>query len=579
MWPFSSSFEYQSIIDKKNAERAQLLKSSSIPVFDIGEHHKFLKAGAKEIVSRIENGDWTATQVVGAYIARASEAHEQVNCATEILFEQALRRAKELDEEFASTKRIRGPFHGVPFSLKDLYDVAGIDSTIGFTQWAYNPAKRNAVVVDQLIALGAIPIIKTNVPQTMFSFECYNPLWGRTLNPRNKHYTSGGSSGGEAALLALDGSVFGLGSDIGGSLRIPTSYCGVYALKPTAGRISRAGTTGPDNGDNGIQLTMGPMSRSVEDLDIFCRSIFGLSDNHADYTLTPTPYREVVLPKKLKFGYYTLDGFTKASPANKRAVLETVEALQKQGHDCIELTHLPSVAEATAIFLGLTSSDGYRKLTSHLGPDPMDKAIWLPVYGARIPSFLRTIIAWIVETIQGDPQFAGVLRSAGTKSFAEFSEFSVKRNEWIKMFYNKVWHEHELDGIIAPVQSMPQIPHGGAAFLNALASSTILYNLVDSPVGVLPVTFVDPAKDALTEEWTKCGPEAGSGSLHKLMYKKKKPFYDPVGMKGLPIGIQIVGKRFEDEKVLAMMKVVDEALGRDRGFGPGSLLVPIANKA
>ena len=94
------------------------------------------------------------------------------------------------------------------------------------------------------MALGAIPIIKTNVPQTMFSFECFNPLWGRTVNPHNEHYTCGGSSGGEAALLALDGAVFGLGSDVGGSLRIPTSYCGIYALKPTSNRVSRAGSRG-----------------------------------------------------------------------------------------------------------------------------------------------------------------------------------------------------------------------------------------------------------------------------------------------------------------------------------------------
>ncbi|KAG7093651.1 hypothetical protein E1B28_007313 [Marasmius oreades] len=457
MWPFSSN-GHQVIVEKKRKERAQLLYTA--PAFNSTNHTVFLKAGTKEIVSRIQSGEWTAVQVVEAYIARAAVAHAQTNCGTEILFEQALKQANDLDAEYASTKQLRGPFHGVPISLKDQYDVTGFDSTVGYTRWANNPAKKNAGIVQQLVSLGAVPIMKTNVPQTLFAFECNNPLWGRTLNPYNHKYTCGGSSGGEAALLALDGAVFGVGSDIGGSLRIPTTYCGIYALKPTVGRLSRSGCRGPNSGDSGIQYTVGPMGRSVEELDIFCRGLFGLPDGYADYTLTPTPYREVELPKKMRFGYYTSDGFTKASPANKRAVSETVEALKKQGHQCIELTDFPFATAATAIFMGLTSSDGYRKLTSHLGSDPMEKTIYLPVYGSRLPGFIRAFAAWVLESILGDSTYVNLLRAARIKTFGEWSGYSVKRNEFIQEFYDKVWRQHELDGLIAPVQSMPQLPHG-----------------------------------------------------------------------------------------------------------------------
>lgn len=93
----------------------------------------------------------------------------------------------------------------------------------------------------QFLAAGAIPIVKTNIPQTMLAFECCNPLWGRSTNPFNDEYTCGGSSGGEGALLGMDGSVIGLGSDIGGSLRIPAAYCGIYSFKPGVGRISTGG--------------------------------------------------------------------------------------------------------------------------------------------------------------------------------------------------------------------------------------------------------------------------------------------------------------------------------------------------
>ena len=86
--------------------------------------------------------------------------------------------------------------------------------------------------------------VKTNVPQTMFAFECCNPVWGRTTNPYNEAYTCGGSSGGEAALIAMDGSVAGIGSDVGGSLRIPAAYCGIYSLKPASGRVANGGQRG-----------------------------------------------------------------------------------------------------------------------------------------------------------------------------------------------------------------------------------------------------------------------------------------------------------------------------------------------
>ena len=95
-----------------------------------------------------------------------------------------------------------------------------------------------------MISAGAIPFVKTNVPQTMFAFESVNPLWGRTLNPHNPAFGAGGSSGGEAALIGGGGSPLGLGSDVGGSLRIPTAFCGIYSLKPGAGRVSAFGARG-----------------------------------------------------------------------------------------------------------------------------------------------------------------------------------------------------------------------------------------------------------------------------------------------------------------------------------------------
>lgn len=126
----------------------------------------------------------------------------------------------------------------------DSVEIEGTDATVGFTRWASNPSTSSGALVSAARAHGAIIIAKTNVPQTMFSFECSNPLFGRAINPYSAEHTCGGSSGGEAAVLAQNGSALGIGTDIGGSLRIPAGYCGVYSLKPGAGRMSRAGTVG-----------------------------------------------------------------------------------------------------------------------------------------------------------------------------------------------------------------------------------------------------------------------------------------------------------------------------------------------
>jgi Asp-tRNA(Asn)/Glu-tRNA(Gln) amidotransferase A subunit family amidase len=156
----------------------------------------------------------------------------------------------------------------------------------------------------------------------MLAFECANPLWGRTLNPHAPAYTCGGSSGGEGALLAADGSALGLGSDIGGSVRIPASYCGVFGLKPGHGRVPYGGALceslaflamrkGADarsasaGGFEALHSVAGPMGRSVADLVLAARVLFGAPDAQRD--VAPLPFREVELPKKLKLGYY-VDG-------------------------------------------------------------------------------------------------------------------------------------------------------------------------------------------------------------------------------------------------------------------------------
>ncbi|KAG6372254.1 amidase signature domain-containing protein [Boletus reticuloceps] len=541
---------------------------------------------ASEIVENIASGKWTASQVLDAYMARAVVSQAKTNCITE----DAKKQAKGLDEEFSRTGKLQGPLHGVPMSFKDqcmllneiLYtdvlsecadEISGYDATIGFTHWANKPCTTDAFLVSQCRKAGAIIIVKTNVPQTMFAFECSNALWGRTTNPWGEKYTCGGSSGGEAALLAMDGSALGVGSDIGGSLRIPTSYCGIYAIKPSPDRVSSDGARcmfGSFILLLGLIHNAYQNDRSVRDCELFCRTVFGELD-YANQTV-PVPFRPVELPGKLKFGYYVSGKLPPAyamihiSPANVRAVQETIDALKSQGHECVEFS--PSLSkEAMSTFVALATADGYKRMLSTIESDPK-------LYGssAHHPSthagFVRRFIAWAAHTFYHDNIFHDIFSLARSKSVSEFVEYTDRRNKVTKAWYKEVWDKYGFDGIIAPVQSLPTIPHGGCAMLSPLAEVTVLYNVVDSPVGVVPVTRVEPTKDVLPAGFVP-GAKGTSTILEKQMYTGPTPVYDPVAMAGIPVGVQIVGKKWEDEKVLAMMKVVDDALGTARGFGPG----------
>ncbi|KAH7904118.1 amidase signature domain-containing protein [Hygrophoropsis aurantiaca] len=558
-----SSAQRSEIISVKRATRDKLLSSATQYVAQ--DHLPFIEATAEQIVNRISVGEWTASQVLEAYLARARLAQAETNCITEVLFDDAKKQAQALDQHFAATQQLRGPLHGVPVSFKDQFEISGYDATIGFTHWANKPCDKDAFLVTQLRAAGAIIIVKTNVPQTMFAFECSNVLWGCTTNPWNEKYTCGGSSGGEGALLAMDGSALGIGSDIGGSLRIPASYCGIYSLKPSSGRVSSMGARGCNPGYEAIRTGYGPMGRSVGDCELFCRAIFGQQDTvHQN---VPLPYRDAELPEKLRFGYYTSVDMVTSSPANERAVLETVNALRKQGHECIEFSSsLMSTAMET--FVGLATADGYERLLSTLQSDPKESSLFLSTLGPKLPGFVRHFVCWVAKTFLGDHLFARIFQQARKRSVAEYVGLADSRNKVSAAWYKEIWDHYQFDGIIAPVQALPTIPHGACAYLSPLACSTILYNVIDCPVGVVPITRVDATLDQLPNDFVP-GANGRSKLFESRMYGGKNPVYNASDMHGIPIGVQIVGKKWEDEKVLGMMRVVDDALG-PRGFGPGT---------
>ena len=154
--------------------------------------------------------------------------------------------------------------------------VQGWDGCIGYSAWVGKPAEKDSALVRLLRDAGAVPFVKTNIPITLLSFESASDVFGRTTNPHNSAYSPGGSTGGEAALLAYGGSRIGIGSDVAGSVRVPAHYSGVYTIKASVGRFLKMGSGTSIPGQEGVAPVYSPMARTLDDLDFFWKAVVSM---------------------------------------------------------------------------------------------------------------------------------------------------------------------------------------------------------------------------------------------------------------------------------------------------------------
>ncbi|KAJ7096961.1 general amidase [Mycena epipterygia] len=225
------------------------------------------------ILEKLRLAEWSSVQVTTAFYKRAIIAQQLTNCLTEVFVERALERARELNAHLSRTGTVVGPLHGLPISLKDQFTMKGLETIIGYVKRIGLHAESDCVLVEILYECGAVPFVRTNVPQTLMWGETMNHVVGRTLNPYNLDFTPGGSSGGEGALIAMKGSCLGVGTDIGGSVRIPSAFCGPYTLRPSYGRLPNFGITSSVPGQESIASVLGPMSNSLSGIKIFTKAI------------------------------------------------------------------------------------------------------------------------------------------------------------------------------------------------------------------------------------------------------------------------------------------------------------------
>jgi amidase len=214
-----------------------------------------------------------------------------------------------------------------------MYDVAGHPVTMGYMAWANVVAEKDSTLVKALRDAGAVFFVKTTMPQTGMALETWSVLWGRTLNPRNNKLGSGGSSGGDGALIALKGSPIGPSSDIGGSIRAPAAFNGLYSIRPSSERIPKGGMRSTAPGNVSIKVSCGPACHSMTDLKMFTKVLNGHPNVEYDASFIPIPWREVETPAKLTIGILEFDGVCMPHPPILRAMRETMAKLEAAGHE------------------------------------------------------------------------------------------------------------------------------------------------------------------------------------------------------------------------------------------------------
>lgn len=333
-----------------------------------GRKEELIFRSASELARLIRSRSISSEELVRAYLARIFEVNPRLNAVCQIDEKGALAAAREADAALKRGGEV-GKLHGIPITIKDSFDTKGIVSTGGTEgRRAFVPEK-DATVVARLRAAGAIVLGKTNTPELTLSYDTENLIYGRTHNPYDLARTPGGSSGGAAAILAVGGSALDIGSDTAGSIRIPAHFCGIAGLKPTIGRVSRAGHILPPGGVVGRQTHVGPMARFVEDLVLALSIIAGPDPEDPEVMSVALEDPATVDVAALRVGYFTESSKGRATSEMMQAVRSATETLASAGLKC-EPARPPGFEAGAQILGALNGGDGgdyYRKLLRQYG--------------------------------------------------------------------------------------------------------------------------------------------------------------------------------------------------------------------
>ncbi len=532
------------------AKREAALKNVEVPEVP-PECAGIEEMSAIELAKEVTSKRITALQAVSVAVLASQRAADTTNAVTEPCFDDALSTANSID--YAIKRGESFPLAGVPISVKDSIDMKGYTSTCGLAARALLRSDTDSVLVAILKKAGAVPVVRSTTPQALMLPETMSRLWGISRNPWNTERTPGGSSGGEGVLLASRATWIGVGSDIGGSLRIPAHFCGVVAFKPTPQRVTRHGMTRTHKNSGGQESIVGvpgPMARSVDDCELVMR--LWLAEDSALWNIDPytprvpwQPSRYHESSRSLRVGYYDHDGWFKPAPACARVVHDTVKILAAAGVECVPFKPR-NVTEVARCYYALLSADGnMRSFMESCDGEELHPFYRKLLTMAYIPAFARPLLTRLLR-ILGWHRPAALLEVTGKKSAHEYWRWVVERKRLQTLWLDAI-KSQGLDAIVCPALALPALRHGDSADLTPACSYTFLWNLLHWPAGVVPVDVVRADEAPYVDE--------GAAPNEPWLRAAQSTCLDS---EGLPVAVQIATLPFQDEACLRLMRVVEQ---------------------
>ncbi|KAF2097740.1 amidase [Rhizodiscina lignyota] len=490
------------------------------------------------IVEKTTSGAWTAVEVTKAFCHRAAIAHQLLNCLLEIFFDAAIADAQAYDDYFAKNKAPIGPLHGLPVSLKDQFHVKGVETSMGYVGWigTFEGKKGTgkekvfeSLMTTELKDLGAVLYCKTSVPMTLMTGETINNIVGFCLNPKDRFLSAGGSSGGEGALVGFKGSPVGFGTDIGGSIRIPAAFNGMYGLRPSAGRLPYEGMANSWDGQNTILSVVGPIATSARSLKLLAKSILSTKPWLHDPLVHELPWRpeqEQIDTSKLTFGVIKHDGIVTPTPPVRRAVDMVVKALEKSSHEVIDWSPTPNheAILKTAFKTWIYDGAAHAHESYALSGEPAVPQ--LANFGDEPgPQYNASQIAAV-----------NVTKRQQQKEYMEYWNSTASKTK----------SGAPVDVVISPVAPYP----AARRELFKYYGYSVWVNLLDYTSVVVPVTVSSKELDPVDKDFKAAN--TSDQEAHDA--------YDPDIYDGAAVSIQLVGRRHQEEKTIAIAEYVAKVL-------------------
>ncbi|MEZ5107281.1 MAG: amidase [Draconibacterium sp.] len=469
---------------------------------------------ARNLAAEIREGKISSYQVVTAYIEQIEKQNDTYNAIVLLNKEQALERAKEADSALANGE-IWGKLHGVPITIKDNYRTKGLITTAGYLPLKDNVPDENAELVKLLLSEGAIVIGKTNLSILAMDMQADNPIFGKTNNPWDTTRTSGGSSGGCATALATGMTPLSFGNDLAGSIRLPSAYCGVYGFKPSFGLVSLNGIqTDPKQKTNGLKslAVAGPLARNINDLELALQII--AQTTTTDQRLVPlNPCTDTFDIKKLKIAWTDEFGGVPVDNEIKTTIKNYVEKLEKAGATVVKTVpelDFYQVWKTWGSFVGMQGGYNTSNFVKWLGL-PFTKGV-----------------------LKNVPMHQNIVKPTSVEKYMIAMNIQDTMITIMENFLN------EYDVFICPVSSVKAFKH------HAPSKSYGNFSIYNNP---LPVNNKEIHYYMATQAYTTPFTLTESPVLSMPIALSKD---------SLPIGIQVIGKRYEDFKLLEIGNILNE---------------------